>query len=184
MNRQTIVSLVVVISIVDAFIIGAILTKAVSPTVGAIGFVGGALLPIALLYTVIPMFVSLTGWNRLHELYPCEDPAVFDSGAKLVSSLGVRSAAMSFNNVTQGKATDSHLHLRINLPGPVWKRAVSIPWEAVSELKPGPMRTRLVVDDAPDLWVPHRLVRDERDLRDAMEADDRAEGDEPEEPRA
>ncbi len=175
MTKATLTKLLLTILIVDAIVVGAIVgatTKSpgLALLVGALAIV----LPVAVVRFVAPLVNRIVGWEDLQRRYPCGDPAVFDSGAKIIS-MGVRHPMLNMNNCVQAKADESHLHLRLSFPFMKDGPGVSIPWEAVSEVAPASLgRIRLRVDGI-TLWVPRWVARGELALREAMERE-RTEG--------
>jgi hypothetical protein len=168
-TRKNLALLLITVLVLDAIIVGAIVgATSKSPGAGlGIGLLA-LVLPLALISGIMRIIVHTTGWRTLQRRYPCEDPAVFERGAKIIS-LAIRSPAMNLNNCVEAKSDDAHLHLRIAFPFSGDPDGMSIPWEAITSLEPasfGRVRARV---DGISWWFPKRLVARELELREAIE---------------
>jgi hypothetical protein len=164
MTRKQLATLILVISIVDGFMIGALISATTSPTIGVPIGVAAALLPWVLLAGLGPMIWRLMGLHQVESQFPLRSPEVFGKNARIIS-LAVRQPWLGVNNCVEVASDDDDLHLRLALPGPASRRGVSIPWAAVASIKPGRSTARLDISGLPPYWVPMKLVSRELSIR-------------------
>lgn len=164
MTRKQFAILILVISITDGFIIGALISATASPAIGIPVGIAAIALPWLLLAGMGPLIWSLTGLNRVERQYPLANTSVFQQHAKVIS-MAVRQKWIGISNCIESATDDNHLHLRLALPGPAGRLGVSIPWEALTEITVEKRIARLDIVNLPPMWVPVQLVQREIDVR-------------------
>lgn len=168
MTRRQLTLFLLTISIMDALIIGALVGATSGPLLGASLGIGSAI-SIWIIVIAIGWMISRVGaWSKLAQRYPAIDGIDFDRGARVIS-LGLGSPWMRVNNCIEAIADESHLHLRIGLPGAGAGRPVSIPWEAVTSVEPASMGQAKLDVEGVRLWLPRRVIAGELELRAALE---------------
>lgn len=176
MTRRQLTMFLATISVMEAVIIGAIVGATAGPTMGVLVGVGGALF-VWLIVGVVGRTIARVGtWATLARRYPAIEGVGFDRGARVIS-LGLGRPWMRLNNCVEAVADESHLHMRIGLPGTGDGRPVSIPWEAVTSVEASPMGQARLDIEGVRLWMPRAVVADELALREALTRSEA--GDEP-----
>lgn len=164
MTRKQFAILILVISITDGFIVGALISATASPLIGIPIGIAAIALPWIILAACGPAIWALMGMNRVQEQYPLLDPNIFGKDAKVIS-IAVRQKWIGISNCIEALADDNHLHLRLALPGPSGRLGVSIPWEAVTSIEAEKSIARIDIIGVPPMWVPIKLVNREIEVR-------------------
>lgn len=164
MSRKQLAILILVISVLDGFLIGAIVSTTASPAVGIPLGAAAMALPWIILCIAGPLVWQMLGLHQVERQFPLRDPAVFGKDARIVSMCS-RSSWLAANNCIEVATDDDALHIRMAIPGISPKRGVSIPWETITTVEPGRMMTRFQIPGHPPMWLPKGILAREYDLR-------------------
>ncbi|CAE7662721.1 unnamed protein product [Symbiodinium necroappetens] len=171
LSGRQLVIVIIMVELASAMMVFGLLASQ-----GRIGLgIGLALTILVIPLVLIPLTLyglgTLVGWRSAAALYP-ETPDAPTPKSRRVCSMAVRWPFMGFNNVILSATDESHLHLRFVDVFSFGTPPLSIPWAAVTEITPSALgRAKLTIIDAPPMWVPKELVKDEVALRKEMTAE-------------
>jgi len=163
--------LVLVIVLVEAAIAATIFVVFASqgqPLLGSAIGLGVLVMPFLFIPLTVKGVASITRWNSLAQHYPqaAHAPSEFD---RTTLSMSIRWPYLMVNNAILGTSDEDHLHLMFLPLLSFGTQPTSIPWAAITEIKPWQLGLmELTVLDGPSLWVPKELVQAEIELRKEM----------------
>jgi hypothetical protein len=164
MTRRTLVMFLGVLLVVDALVVGTLIGVVHSPVLGLTVGLGALVLPLGLIYGLVPFILRPMGWEALARRYRAPSPVPFPDSTPM-TSIAIRSRHMRMNNCVGVLADDDHLHLTVQFPRTPLLPDLSIPWEAVTEIGDQKPLARLTLIDGPAVWVPTEAVARERQVR-------------------
>lgn len=163
MTRRQLAILILAISILDGFLIGAVLTATAGPAIGIPIGAGAMLLPWLVLAATGPLVWQMLSLHRVEKQFPLRDPQVFRGGR--VVSMAARRPWLAANNCVEVASDDDSLHIRLALPAFSSRRGVSIPWEAITSIESGRTMSRFDIPGQPPMWLPRASLEREYELR-------------------
>ncbi len=174
MDGKTLRTLLLVVFVIDAIVLGILIGVFSSPWLGiGVGLLALAVPPL-LIAAVLNVFGALVRWPALAREFPARTPSP-DAKGRMVSSLGVRWRGALMNHGMEWKADNDYLHLACPISFMNAMPPVSIPWAAIEFDRPLTTRRGALVAvkaGAFRLWLPLAVVEREIEVRRAMQAVD------------
>jgi hypothetical protein len=149
-----------VMFIMDALIVGTLAGVMHSPGLGVLIGAMAVVLPLTIIFGMVPLAISAMGWGRLAARFRAPTPHAVSPNQPM-TSIAVRSRGCRMTNCIAAFADDHHLRISVQFPRSPMLPDLSIPWEAVRDITLEAKMARLELADAPTIWLPARVVERE-----------------------
>lgn len=168
LTPRQLVIMIVALEFSSALITGVLVGVLVSPALGVALFAAILAFPFVLLPMVMFLMSGVTGWRTLARRFPGHIP-IEEGEASPLHSVALHRPWWRYNNIVHCSADEEHLHLWLPRFFGAGHAPVSIPWAAVTTIEDGRMGMARLDAGGIRIWVPDKLVENERRLRAEME---------------